>query len=213
LRDLPTTKLTSLPRMADFAVWATAAECGLGLERGTFLAAYQANRNAGNEVALESSPVGKAVMDFIAAVGEWKGTSTDLLEQLESRADDKTKRLEGWPKAARPLSGILKRIAPNLRTAGVGIEFSRTGRKRTISLARSSAESCVTCVTSVSVSELQAVPGDDPVTQNSFGDARDTSCVTAYAPTVPGESREYDASDAGVAKVTPQSYSLEWTEV
>jgi hypothetical protein len=129
LRDLPNTQLPILPRMADFALWATAAEPGLGFERGSFLAAYQANRNAGNEVALESSPVGKAVIDLMAAVPEWKGTSTELLEQLESRADDKTKRLDSWPKAARSLSGTMKRLAPNLRTAGVGVEFSRQGRR------------------------------------------------------------------------------------
>ena len=115
--------------MADFALWATAAEPGLGLERGQFMAAYQANRNAGNEVALESSPVGRAVIEFVAEVGRWEGTSTELLEQLESRVDDKTKRLDGWPKAARSLSGTMKRLAPNLRTAGVGVEFRRQGRR------------------------------------------------------------------------------------
>lgn len=129
LRNLPTTNLPVLPRMADFALWATAAEPGLGLAPGTFLATYQANRNAGNDVALESSPVGKAVMDFVVAVGEWSGTSTELLEQLVSRADDKTRRLDGWPKAARSLSGIIKRLAPNLRTTGVGVEFRREGQK------------------------------------------------------------------------------------
>jgi hypothetical protein len=129
LRNLPTTNLPVLPRMADFAIWATAAEPALGLEQGTFLATYQANRNAGNEVALESSPVGKAVMDFVAEVGEWTGTSTELLEQLEHRVEEKTKRLDGWPKGARALSGAMKRLAPNLRTAGVGVEFRRDGRK------------------------------------------------------------------------------------
>jgi hypothetical protein len=129
LRNLPTTNLPVLPRMADFAIWATAAEPALGLAPGTFLATYQSNRNAGNEVALESSPVGKAVMDFVAEISEWKGTSTELLEQLESRAEEKTKRLDGWPKGARALSGAMKRLAPNLRTAGVGVEFRRDGRK------------------------------------------------------------------------------------
>jgi hypothetical protein len=129
LRDLPSTALPVLPRMADFALWATAAEPGLELAPFSFLTTYQANRNAGNEVALESSPIGKAVMDFMADVGKWQGTSTELLEQLESRVEDKTKRLDGWPKAARSLSGTLKRLAPNLRTAGVGVEFGREGRK------------------------------------------------------------------------------------
>jgi hypothetical protein len=41
LRELPNTKLESLPRMADFAVWATACEGGLGWKGGRFMAAYE----------------------------------------------------------------------------------------------------------------------------------------------------------------------------
>jgi len=39
LRQLPNVKLSSLPRMADFALWATAAETAFGWDRGAFLAA------------------------------------------------------------------------------------------------------------------------------------------------------------------------------
>ena len=38
------TNLPLLPRMADFALWATAAEPALGFAAGQFMAAYQANR-------------------------------------------------------------------------------------------------------------------------------------------------------------------------
>src|SRR5262249_48386394 len=44
LRELPAVKLPRHPRMADFAVWATAAETALGWERGSFLKAYSGNR-------------------------------------------------------------------------------------------------------------------------------------------------------------------------
>jgi hypothetical protein len=136
IRVTPHVKLPALPRMADFAIWATAAEPALGLESGQFIATYQSNRDAGNEVALEASPVGKAVSDFVAGIGEWCGTSTDLLEQLDAQTDEKTKRLKSWPKTAQVLGGAIKRLAPNLRTAGVGIEFGRRGRRgtRTIKL-------------------------------------------------------------------------------
>jgi putative DNA primase/helicase len=36
LRELPSVELASLPRMADFAKWATAAESALGMEAGEF---------------------------------------------------------------------------------------------------------------------------------------------------------------------------------
>ena len=39
-----------LPRMADFAAWATAAAPALGLKKGTFIAAYALNRQASNDL-------------------------------------------------------------------------------------------------------------------------------------------------------------------
>ena len=39
LADLDRVRLEELPRMADFAKWAAAAETGLGLESGTFISA------------------------------------------------------------------------------------------------------------------------------------------------------------------------------
>jgi hypothetical protein len=38
--------------MADFALWATAAETAFGWPSGTFMTAYQGNRESANEVAL-----------------------------------------------------------------------------------------------------------------------------------------------------------------
>ena len=115
--------------MADFALWATAAEPALGFAPGEFIAAYWANRESGNEVALEASPVGKAVIDFVAEVGEWTGTSTELLGELEPRVDEATKRQKTWPATARPLGGAVKRLAPNLREAGIDVDFTRKGKR------------------------------------------------------------------------------------
>src|SRR5690606_538961 len=42
-RELPHTQLDRLPRMADFAIWVTAAEGTLGWQRGDFMAAYKGN--------------------------------------------------------------------------------------------------------------------------------------------------------------------------
>lgn len=131
LKNIDTTVLPALPRMADFALWATAAEPALGWSSGQFIAAYQANRAAGNEVALEASPVGKAVIDFVSDVGEWSGTSTELLHELIRRVDDATKRQRAWPATARPLGAAVKRLAPNLREAGIDVEFSRKGKRST----------------------------------------------------------------------------------
>src|SRR5205085_4550335 len=40
LRNLPTVRLELLPRMADFALWATASETALGFAPGAFIAAH-----------------------------------------------------------------------------------------------------------------------------------------------------------------------------
>ena len=140
LRDVDTIQLSRLPRMADFALWAVAGERAIGLEQGAFLEAYFGNRESANETALESSPVGKAVLDLVADRGEWSGTASELLAALDRSIDERTKNAKSWPKSARSLSGILKRLAPNYRAAGVDVAFDREhggNRRRTIALCKS----------------------------------------------------------------------------
>jgi hypothetical protein len=138
LRNRASTYLSSLPRMADFALWVTAGEPALGWTSGRFMAAYAANQEAGNEMALESSPVAKAIIDFVNEIGEWSGTMTELLGELERRADLKTKALKSWPKSSSPLGSAVKRLAPNLRKAGISVDEDRVGkgRRRVVSLGR-----------------------------------------------------------------------------
>jgi hypothetical protein len=185
LRNLASTDVGMLPRMADFALFATAAEPAMGLKPGEFLAAYTGNRAAGNELALESSPVGKALLDFVATNDSWTGTATELLGELDALSDDKTKRLKNWPQTARVLSGILKRLAPNLRSIGVDVELGRTKKGRYIALRRIG-EASVTCVTDVTAPENHA----------DFEDGRDAR-VTQTPGAVTQENVESVAGDDG----------------
>ena len=149
IRNEPTIKPDRLPRMADFAIWASACEPALELQPGKFIATYQGNRDAGNELALEASPVGKAIFDLLAEVSHWEGTASKLLVAFDHSVDEKPQRLKTWPKSPRSLSGTLKRLAPNLRELGVDVEFSReTGgkRRRLITLDRQVRDSCVPTV-------------------------------------------------------------------
>ncbi len=123
-------RLEKLPRMADFAQWATAAELSLGLTEGAFLAAYTGNRATSNDLALEASPVAPALLSFAEAEGRWLGTPSEVLRELNKQVGEDLQRQPGWPKAANSLSGILKRLAPNLRSAGVNVTRpNRAGRK------------------------------------------------------------------------------------
>ena len=58
LRRLPDTKLERLPRMADFALWASACEPAIW-PPGTFWSAYCGNRDEAIENVIEADPVGQ----------------------------------------------------------------------------------------------------------------------------------------------------------
>lgn len=137
---LPDVQLAGLPRMADFAKWATAAESALGL-KVPFLDTYMQNRESANHLAMESSPLAKYVLLFIDDRNEWLGTSTSLLESLNKIASDADQHLKSWPKNARKLGGDLKRLAPNLRKIGVDIEPKRNSKGRFVRLTSTVPES------------------------------------------------------------------------
>jgi hypothetical protein len=81
LKRLPDTHLKKLPRMADFALWATACETEFW-SPGTFEAAYNSNRDEAIDVVLEADPIGAAIVALTAARTIWTGTATDLLATL-----------------------------------------------------------------------------------------------------------------------------------
>jgi hypothetical protein len=124
-------RLEGMPRMADFALWATAAEEALGLEPGAFMEAYAGNRREATESALEADPVASAVREFMREREGWAGTATELWKALNDLTDEDVRHTKAWPAAPNSLTNRLKRLAPALR--GVGIEYGeeRTGTKGT----------------------------------------------------------------------------------
>jgi hypothetical protein len=132
LRRLPDVRPDRLPRLADHARWVMAAEPALGWEDGAYLAAYEDARVLANESALESSPL-TAPLKLIAASG-FEGTATDLLERIEDLADDDAVRSKSWPRSARSLSGMLRRLAPSLRESGIAIAFTRDEKRRLVTV-------------------------------------------------------------------------------
>src|SRR5271166_3495681 len=90
LKNLPNVRLDQPPRMADFALWVTACERALGLERGEALAAYRANCAEACNLALEASPVYELLLE-VARAG-FSGTSSELLFLLSKLASDSTRR-------------------------------------------------------------------------------------------------------------------------
>jgi hypothetical protein len=127
LRELPNAKLIEKPRMADFALWITAAEEALNWPKGKFMKAYNSNRFEAIEQGLESDPIGVAVQAFMKKREVWEGTVEKTLIELGGFVGDaNTKNTRAWP-TSRKLKERLRRIAPALRAKG--IEYTDLGRK------------------------------------------------------------------------------------
>jgi hypothetical protein len=136
LKNLPTTHLEKLPRMADFAVWATACEAGLECKPGSFIKAYTRSIN---EAVLDTISL-DALAETIITIGKheersWSGTATQLLRKINIMNEyDNHRPPMGWPQTASNLSNKLNRLAPALRKVGIEIEFKKTTNSRTITI-------------------------------------------------------------------------------
>jgi hypothetical protein len=134
LRNHAHVTLSALPRMADFAAWATAAESALGVREGQFMRAYTGNRELVVESTIDADSVGHAVRDLMAERDEWTGTATELFALLNSLADERTKKSHSWPANPRSLTGRIIRMAAFLRSDG--IDYIRHARGRRVTLRR-----------------------------------------------------------------------------
>jgi hypothetical protein len=138
LRNAEAVHLERKPRMADFAVRATAMETCFGWEPGSFVEAYEGNRQGASETLLANEPIADAIEKLLGD-GEnvWIGTATELLEMLGFYVNDTVKRSKAWPGGPQVLSRRLKRIAPALRTAGIEYtEHEQGHRKRKVKVLR-----------------------------------------------------------------------------
>jgi hypothetical protein len=200
LRRLPETRLPCLPRMADAVIWATAAEPALDLADGAFLAAYSGARESAAEAVLEASLIAP-YLAALAAAGGWTGTASALLARLEELAGDAARR-PGWPKRPHNLSSELRRLAPELRRAGVAVEFARAGgRNRTrLVIVQADAEDAADAV-STNFSQAAPAPAPpDPLCpecgfplpgQPADADGRCRHCADGYPPCRPVENQKW----------------------
>ena len=187
LRNLDRVELVMLPRMADFAVWVTAAEEALGWEPGAFMDAYAGNRTEATELALDNDPVAGALRAILKNQSEWTGTSTQLLVELDSNVAEDVKHSASWPKSPNALANRLKRLAPALREFGIEYEDYRApgGNRRRIKRLRKLPEKIVPTVPADEV-DLQggAAERDGPVpTRDGIGRSQDDGLSS----TVPGK--------------------------
>ncbi len=194
IKRLPDVSLDTLPRMADFALWATACETALW-PAGTFSSAYLGNRNGAIEGVLDADPIATAVRALMAGRTEWAGTSSDLLSKLRTLVDERVVRSKTWPDSPRALSGRLRRVATFLRKIGLVINFEREGQARTR----------IITITAPLSQENEGIPPAAPSASSipSQGPNQSSHFVTVPLLAVRGDPDSCEAADDSLAPATP----------
>ena len=167
LKTLPQTQLEKLPRMADFALWATACETALW-PVGTFWSAYCGNRDEAVEGVIEADPIAAAVRAVMATQTEWTGTASDLLDALAEVAGERIAKSKTWPDSPRALAGRLRRAATFLRKVGIEIGFVREGRARTRTINITASAAAEIAGAQPSAPSAPSTSKSEPNTTNGF---------------------------------------------
>jgi len=147
IRNQETVRLADPPRLADFARFIVACEPTLGWKPGQFLSAYERNRAAVAESQVQDSALACAIQNLLAKHNPWVGNAKALLAALGSNPF-LGETAYGLPLGTRALGNAMRRLAPSLRSNGIGIEFVKHGREWRL-WRPEGADSCVTSVTCV----------------------------------------------------------------
>ncbi|NEC92620.1 ATP-binding protein [Streptomyces sp. SID12501] len=124
LAVLPSVRLESMPRMADFARVLAAVDQTQGWNTlGDYLAT---SANVATD-ALEGDPFALAIGHLVDQAGTWQGTAAQLLEALPVPGGI---RPPNWPKDATRAGGRVKRLAPLLRSTGITVDDTQRSRDR-----------------------------------------------------------------------------------
>jgi len=134
LQELPSVRLTELPRMADFAAYAEAVGRKLGWPPGTILSEYNDNRREATQTQLDDSPLANLLLEYADHIKDCTGTASDLLSELRTIAGETVAASPGWPKNHVAFAKELRRIAPQLRIDDISIVFERNNRSRLVTL-------------------------------------------------------------------------------
>jgi hypothetical protein len=116
LRELPSVRRPSVPRVADFARFAVAVGQAFGWPDEDTLSDCVESRKEATVTQLEDSLVAEIVQEFVNHLhGEWRRYPGDLLDLLTVRAGKKRASSPRWPKSPARLSYELRRRAARAR--------------------------------------------------------------------------------------------------
>ena len=117
-------------------------ELGLALEQvmnwepGTFLRVLGETRDEAYETAIESSPVGQAIQNFMNIHQTWSGTMASLLTQLKLQVEESVARSKFFPQDAIRLARHLTRLSPDLKAIGIEIDPRKSNGVKIICLVK-----------------------------------------------------------------------------
>lgn len=127
LQKIKEIRLTSCPRMADFTYWGCAIAKALGYSEKDFLDAYASNISRQHDEAINASPIGLVIMNFMEEKDIWEGTPTELLIEFENIAENLKVNTKSkvWPKDPRWLWRRIQEVLPDLEAKGIKAERGR----------------------------------------------------------------------------------------
>ena len=130
LKNIEKVDLKNKPRRADFAVWLAASE--LDENEKKLLPAYLSNINDIVTMSLDNDPLASAIIEWFESKEEWKGSVTELKNQIFNVAGKERKN--EIPKASNKFSERLIRLSSFLRNVGIDIKRKRTNNGSIITI-------------------------------------------------------------------------------
>lgn len=129
---LPTIKVKSAERMAEFSHWLSAIEQVKGVAAGTYQNYYSEQIVGGQLEALQENLFASELLAFSKRLSSpWSGTPTKLYSELSERAIHDISRSREWPENAISMSKRLLPLVAPLEAQGIHLQFKR-GKERQI---------------------------------------------------------------------------------
>lgn len=130
LQIYPQVNLTKYPRMADFSRYGYAIAEAISKGQGArFIDIYKRNIKLATESAIQENPVLNAIREFVENKKYWRGTMTDLLNELQRIVRNLYigKSLPvSFPNNANSLSRTLNTHKHELKNLDINIDIGRT---------------------------------------------------------------------------------------
>lgn len=138
LAHLEQVNIDDMPRMIDFAKWATAAWMGTGWDfiYGDFMNMYRNNQQLAVDQGIESDPFAMAIIRFMENRERWEGSPTAALKEIAAHASYQDTISKAWPSPYK-FKDRVRRIAPALRSRGIEfVELPRTKKEKMVAFQR-----------------------------------------------------------------------------